>query len=132
MANFPWDRLQRGELPPRRPLPTRVEDDGFAVEPDVPLAPHPRKRRQVDQEALNSPLARLPGLDVALVRGLLTLGVQRPDDLFGRAPEVLREELEPHLDPAPPDLLERLRLAVYVVETPEPERAKLHPSAWRD
>jgi len=118
-------------LPPRQRPFTAIEDDGFAPEHNVPLTPA-KKRKKVDREALLSPLARLPGLDVPLVRGLLTLGIKDRDDLFGRAPEVLAEELEPLMEAPPPDLLPRLRLAVYVVENPDPEKALLDVSAWRD
>jgi len=45
---------------------------------------------------------------------------------------VLAEELEPLMEAPPPDLLPRLRLAVYVVENPDPEKALLDVSAWRD
>lgn len=89
----------------------------------------PRKRKKVDYEALNSPLNRIPGLDLKTVRDLLNAGYEEVDDLRGRAPETLFEEIQNLRENTPADRLWSLRLAVYFAETPEPDSKLLE--AWR-
>lgn len=91
--------------------------------------PFPSKRKKVDFEALHSPLNRIPGIDLKTVRDLLDLGLHHVDDLRGRAPESLFEEIQNLREQTPADRLWSLRLAVYYAETPEPDPALLE--AWR-
>lgn len=93
----------------------------------------PKKKKKVDHEALASPLNRIPGIDLKTVRDLIDLGIKMREDLYGRAPEVLFEDLRKLKgDSIPPERLWMLRLAVYYVETPEPEQSKLTPWAWQE
>lgn len=79
-----------------------------------------------------SPLNRIPGLDLATVRDLIDLGFSEVDHLRGRAPDALYAETCSRKPKTPRDRLFAFRLAVYVAETSDPDRAKLHPSAWQD
>ncbi|MFP4540153.1 MAG: helix-hairpin-helix domain-containing protein [Opitutales bacterium] len=88
-----------------------------------------RRRKKVDREALQSPFSRIPGLDLRTVRDLLDLGFRQVDELAGRSPEALFEEVQNLRENTPPDRLWHLRLAVYFAETPEPDPARL--AAWR-
>ena len=90
----------------------------------------PRKRKKVDMEALQSPLNRIPGMDVGSVRDLLDIGLSQIDDLRGRSPEVLFEEVMLLRPETPPQRLSSFRMAVYYAETDEPDAALLHPWKW--
>lgn len=97
-----------------------------------PYAPPPnRKRKEADREALQSPLNRIPGIDIATVRDLLDIGIREPYGLMGRAPETLFDAIRKKKPATPIERLALLRLAVYYVETPEPEQAKLNAWAWK-
>jgi hypothetical protein len=92
----------------------------------------PKKKKEVDHTALGSPFMRIPRLPVEVARDFLDLGLRDIFELRGRAPEVLFADVR-RLKPATPaSHLPFFRLAVYFAETPEPERGKLHPDAWRD
>lgn len=95
--------------------------------------PPPRgRKKKVDYEALHSPLKRIPGLSVVEVRDLLDLGLRQVDDLAGRSPEVLLEEIRQLRPATPEDRLWAFRLAVYYAETPEPDAKLLASWQWKD
>lgn len=97
-----------------------------------PYAPPPnRRRKEADREALQSSLNRIPGIDLATVRDLLDIGIGEPYRLMGRSPEALLEAIRKKKPAVTTDRLAMLRLAVYYVETPDPEPSKLHAWAWR-
>lgn len=81
-------------------------------------------------EALQSPLKRIPGMDLPSVRDLLDIGVQEIDDLRGRSPEVLFEEVQLLREETPADRLHSFRMAVYFAETDEPDPHLLQPWKW--
>jgi hypothetical protein len=89
-----------------------------------------KPRRKVDYEALSSPLNRIPSMDLAVVRDLIDVGVREVDDLRGRAPEVLLEEVRKLRPETPGDRIGCLRMAVYYAETAEPDPALLFPWKW--
>lgn len=93
--------------------------------------PSPRPRRKVDVEALHSPLNRIPGIDLFTVRDLLDAGYRQVDELRGRSPEALYEEIQNLRENTPEDRLWVLRMAVYYAETPEPDAALLQPWCWK-
>ncbi len=94
--------------------------------------PAPEKKKKVDSAALQSSFMRIPRLPADVARDLLDLGLREIYELQGRAPEALFTELRRRKPAALADRLAWFRLAVYFAETPEPERAKLHPTAWQD
>jgi hypothetical protein len=94
------------------------------------VLPSPEKKKKADYAALQSPFMRIPRMPVDVARDLLDLGMREIYELQGRAPEALFMELRRRRPNAPADRLVWFRLAVYFAETPEPEREKLHPSAW--
>ena len=89
------------------------------------------KKKKVDMEALQSPLNRIPGMDIQSVRDLLDIGLQEVDDLRGRSPEVLFEEVLLLKKETPPDRLPSFRMAVYFAETDDPDPALLEPWKWQ-
>jgi hypothetical protein len=89
-----------------------------------------RKKKKVDVEALKSPLKRIPGMDIASVRDLLDVGVEHVDELRGRSPESLFEEILNLREQTPPDRLHYLRMAVYYAETPDPDPNMLEAWKW--
>lgn len=91
-----------------------------------------RKKKKVDIEALQSPLKRIPGMDIASVRDLLDIGIQDTDELRGRAPEALLEEILNLREQTPPERLHFLRMAVYYSETPEPDPRLLQSWKWTE
>lgn len=90
----------------------------------------PGKKKKVDMEALQSPLKRIPGMDLPSVRDLLDIGVREIDELRGRSPEVLFEEVQQLREDTPPDRLYSFRMAVYFAETDEPDPHLLQPWKW--
>jgi len=95
-----------------------------------PFSDDPQEAKRLRAEALGSAFMRLPNFKAEAARDLLDLGFAQPYQLAGRAPEALFDELLKLRPDTPPERLALLRLAVYLAETPEPDRAKLHPSAW--
>ena len=93
--------------------------------------PKPKEKKKADLAALQSPFMRIPRLPVEVARDLLDLGFHEIYELQGRAPESLFADLRRCKPAAPADHLVWFRLVVYFAETPEPERGKLHPEAWR-
>ena len=89
-----------------------------------------KKKKKVDYEALNSPLMRIPRMDIATARNLIDLGICEIYELQGRAPEVLFEEARLKNQDIPDDRMRYFRMAVYYAETVEPDHAKMHPDEW--
>ena len=89
-----------------------------------------RKKKKVDLEALQSPLKRIPGMDLPSVRDLLDIGIREIDELRGRSPESLFEEIQNVREQTPPERLHFLRMAVYYAETPEPDPHLLQSWRW--
>lgn len=89
-----------------------------------------QKKKKVDYEALNSPLMRIPRMDVATARSLLDLGIRDIFELQGRAPEVLFEEARRKNPLIPEDRIRYFRMVVYFAETENPEPRLLHPDQW--
>ena len=89
-----------------------------------------RKKKKADVEALSSPFMRIPRLPVEAARDLLDLGYSQVYEISGRSPETLFSEILKKRPGTPRDRLAAFRLAVYVAETPEPDRNKLYPGAW--
>jgi hypothetical protein len=89
-----------------------------------------KKKKKVDVFALNSPLKRIPGMDVASVRDLIDIGFTEIDELKGRSPEALFEEIRSIKTKTPDDRLHYLRLAVYYAETDDPDPNLLEAWQW--
>ena len=83
-------------------------------------------------EALQSPLKRIPGMDLASVRDLIDIGIGDIEELRGRSPEALFEEILNVREQTPPDRLHYLRLAVYYAETDDPDPRLLQAWKWHD
>lgn len=92
----------------------------------------PRRKKKVDLEALQSPLKRIPGMDVASVRDLIDLGIHDVEELRGRSPEALFDDILSLREQTPPDRLHCLRMAVYYAETPEPDPHLMQPWKWSE
>lgn len=92
----------------------------------------PRKKKKVDWEALQSPLNRIPGIDIASVRDLIDLGYGEVDELRGRSPEALFEQVLDLREQTPPDRLAYFRMVVYYAESSEPDPALLSHWKWQD
>jgi hypothetical protein len=90
------------------------------------------KKQKVDHGALESPLMRIPKIDVLTVRDLIDLGFNYAHELAGRSPESLFEEIRRRRPETPEIRLYYFRMAVYFAETPEPEGRKMSPWAWKD
>jgi len=91
-----------------------------------------KKKKKIDYEALQSSFMQIPMMKSDIARGLMDIGLQQNYQLAGRAPEVLIDEmLAKHPDlKTMPDLKERVKLAVYFMETSEHEPSKLKLSYW--
>jgi len=103
-------------------------DDSFF---DAAFSTPRRPRKKVDFEALHSPLNRIPGIDLKTVRDLIDIGLTQIDELRGRAPEALFDDIQNLRENTPADRLWTLRMAVYYAETPEPDAALLEPWRWQ-
>ncbi len=93
---------------------------------------NPKRKKKVDYEALHSPLNRIPGMQLPTVRDLLDIDIRQVDDLNGRSPEALFEEIQNIRENTPRERLYTLRMAVYYAETPDPDPMLLHPHRWVD
>ena len=91
-----------------------------------------QEKEKVDYEALHSPLMQIPNLSVFVARHLLDLGFSEPNELKGRSPEVLFEDLRRLRPNLPLDCLYALRMAVYFSETPSPDPKRLKPWVWQE
>lgn len=90
------------------------------------------KEKKVDYAALDSPLMRIPKIDIATVRDLMDIGFAYPHELAGRSPDVLFGDVR-RLRPQTPEVrLLYLRMAVYFAETPDADAKKMNPWAWKD
>jgi len=91
-----------------------------------------KKKKKVDLEALRSPLKRIPGMDIGTVRDLMDLGFHDVDELRGRAPEALFQEICEKKPKTPDDRLHYLRMCVYYSETDDPDPQLLEAWKWSD
>jgi hypothetical protein len=94
----------------------------------------PERKKKVDHEALMSPFSRIPGLNLASARLFIDLGIRTVDELRGRSPEVLFDQLRslPQHRDAPRDQLYAIRLAVYYAENDPPDSSLLQIWHWAD
>ena len=90
------------------------------------------RKKKVDHEALGSPLKRIPGMNLDTVRDLLDIGIRDVDELKGRSPEALLEQIFDLREQTPRDRLNYLRLAVYFAECETPEPHLLEAWRWQD
>jgi len=111
-------------------LPNRTVFHSLPNMSDNPFPFSAKKRKKVDLEALNSPLNRIPGMDLASVRDLLDLGFQQIEELKGRSPEVLFEEVLKLKEQIPPDRLNFFRMAVYFSESDDPDPQLMEAWKW--
>lgn len=88
------------------------------------------KKKKVDYEALASSFMHIPKMDLVTARSLINLGYRESFQLVGLSPEVLFEEIKKKDPKTPKDLLCKLRMAIYFVETPEPDPKKMDPLKW--
>ena len=88
------------------------------------------QKKKVDYEALNSPLMRIPRMNVETARNLMDIGVKDIFQLQGRAPEALFEDALSRTITIPPDRIRYFKMAVYYAEHSNPDKSKLHPDAW--
>lgn len=91
-----------------------------------------KKKKKVDMEALTSPLKRIPGMDLPSVRDLLDIGITEVEELNGRSPEALFEDILNLREQTPPDRLHFLRMAVYFAESDDPDPKLLQAWKWAD
>ena len=91
-----------------------------------------KKKKKVDMEALTSPLKRIPGMDLPSVRDLLDIGITEVEELNGRSPEALFEDIMNLREQTPPDRLHFLRMAVYFAESDDPDPKLLQAWKWAD
>lgn len=92
----------------------------------------PEKRKKVDYEALSSSFMRIPKMDITTARSLINLGYKESFQLNGISPEVLFDEIKKKTPNVSKEILYKLRMAVYFVETPDFDPKKLDPLAWTD
>ena len=88
------------------------------------------QKKKVDYDALNSPLMRIPRMNVEAARNLMDIGVKDIFQLQGRAPEALFEDALSRTITIPPDRIRYFKMAVYYAEHSDPDKSKLHPDAW--
>ena len=94
--------------------------------------PAAKKKRKVDVVALQSEFKRsLPALDIAVARDLLDCGFMHIDEIRGRSPEVIFEQVRKLRPETPADHLPALRMMIYFAETPDPDRNLLQPHHWQ-
>lgn len=84
----------------------------------------------LNYEALTSSFMHIPNMDVATARSLIRLGYKESFQLNGLSPEVLFEEIKKKDQKVGKDLLWKLRMIIYFVETPEPDPKKMNPLKW--
>lgn len=94
--------------------------------------PPNRRKKKVDHEALHSPLNRIPGMRIEVVRDLLDIGMNHIEELRGRSPEALFEEIQNLRENTARERLFSIRMAVYYAETDEPDPALLQSHRWAD
>jgi hypothetical protein len=97
---------------------------------EMPLAN--KKKRKVDVAALQSEFkCTVPSLDIAVARDLIDCGYFHIDEIRGRSPEVIFEQVKKLRPQTPIDHLWSLRMMIYFAETPEPDRKLMHPHMWQ-
>lgn len=77
-------------------------------------------------------MARIPGMHLAAVRVLLNLEFNDLESLRGRSPEAICADAAQAGMDIPEDLLSYLRMAVYYVETEDPDPDLLFHWKWQD
>ncbi len=95
-----------------------------------PFSADPEEAKRLRTEALGSAFMRVPNFKVEAARDLLDLGFSQLFQIAGRSPESLFADIRKKRPETVPERIADFRLAVYVAETPAPDKAKLHPSAW--
>lgn len=91
-----------------------------------------KKKRKIDVAALQSEFKRsVPSLDIAVARDLIDCGFVHVDEIRGRSPEVIFEEVKKLRPLTPSDHLWSIRMMVYYAETSEPERNLMQPHMWQ-
>jgi len=91
-----------------------------------------KKKKKIDQEALQSAFMRIPKMKVEAARSLINTGLSEIYELQGRSPESLFSELKQKNPDAPKEHLAYFRLAVYYAENDPPEKDKLDVYYWID
>jgi hypothetical protein len=111
----------------------------MAIEDIIPLgslldkgSANSKKKKKVDQEAMASPIMRIPRMDVRVARDLIDIKIREIYQLKGRAPESIFEEISKKKPQTPKWILPYLRMAVYFSEHTKPEPAKMHPQEWQN
>ncbi|MCC5807830.1 MAG: hypothetical protein JJU00_16005 [Opitutales bacterium] len=94
--------------------------------------PSKRRKKKVDTEALHSPLNRIPGMRIEVVRDLIDIGMGQIEELRGRSPETLFEEVQNLRENTARERLFSIRMAVYYAETEDPDPSLLQPHRWAD
>ncbi len=97
---------------------------------ETPFSADPQEAKRLRAEALGSAFMRVPQLRIEAARDLLDLGFTQLYQIAGRSPETLFADIRQKRPATPDARLADFRLAVYVAETPVPDKAKLHPAAW--
>lgn len=69
-------------------------------------------------------------MNVSTVRDLIDIGISEIDELKGRSPEALFDQISSDKDRTPEDRLHHLRLAVYYAETDDPDPNLLEAWQW--
>lgn len=93
--------------------------------------PENRRKRKVDVAALQSEFKRtVPTLSIEAARDLLDCGFKHIDELRGRSPETIFEQVKKLRPDTPKDRVMCYRLMIYFAETPEidRDRGKRYPS----
>ena len=90
-----------------------------------------RNKKKVDYEALQSPLMRIPKMDIAVTRSLIDLGIKEIYELKGRDPNILHAEASRINEEINDYSIRYFRLAVYYSENiTHLNKNKIHPDDW--
>ena len=90
-----------------------------------------RRKKKVDYEALQSPLMRIPKMDIAVTRALIDLGIKEIYELKGRDPNILHEEACKKNSEINDYSIRYFQLAVYYSENiHQLNKNKMHPDEW--
>ena len=90
-----------------------------------------KKKKKIDYEALQSPLMRIPKMDIAVTRALIDLGIKEIYELKGRDPDILYEEACKNNREINDYSIRYFRLAVYYSENSKQlKKDKVHPDDW--
>ena len=91
-----------------------------------------KKKKKVDQEALSSPIMRIPRMDILVARDLIDIGMKEFYQLQGRSAESLFEEIRKLRPKTPEYRLAYLRMAIYYSENDPADPKLLHTQEWQD